>query len=179
MIPSILLNNGGDLTIDSGYLPSPPLKPVKSIMKSRYARSPGLVRKRSLFHMQQLTTPLKNLQRLSSPSNLKPQVNTQKATSFFILLKDEKSQPLLKIQRKPSLIPTLQSSDKMWCATSMQSFKNSNIKSQIKNKNSSTNQRHGIHHFKPTWTKDFQQPKIVFPFTVDWCQRFSFTVLIG
>lgn len=164
MIPSILLSNGRELTIDFGYLPSPPLKPVKSIMKSRYARSPGLVRKRSLFHMQELTTPLKNLQRLSSPSNSKPQVNTQKAT-----IKDENSQPLLKIQRKPSLIPTLrpQSSDKMWCPTSMQSFKNSNIKSQIKTKSSSTNQRHVIHHFKPTRTKDFQQSKIVFPFTVD------------
>ena len=98
----------------SGYIPSPPLKPVQSILKSRHDPSPPLVRKPSIIHMQRLAPPLKNLQHLPSPPNSKSKAFLRKATSFFMPLNDEKSQPSLKIQRKASLIPTLcrQSSEK-------------------------------------------------------------------
>ena len=98
----------------SGYIPSPPLNPVQSILKSRHVPSPPLVRKPSIIHMQRLAPPLRNLQHLPSPPNSKSKAFLRKATSFLMPLNDEKSQPSLKIQRKPSLIPTLcrQSSEK-------------------------------------------------------------------
>lgn len=100
----------------SGYIPYhiPPLKPVQSILKSRHDPSPPLVRKPLIIHMQRLAPPLKNLQHLPSPPNSKSKAFLRKATSFFMPLNDEKSQPSLKIQRKASLIPTLcrQSSEK-------------------------------------------------------------------
>lgn len=98
----------------SGYIPPPPLKPVQSILKSRHVPSPPLVRKPSIIHMQRLAPPVRNLQHLPSPPNSKSKAFLRKATSFLMPLNDEKSQPSLKIQRKPSLIPTLcrQSSEK-------------------------------------------------------------------
>ena len=105
MIPSILQDNVRELAEHSGYVPSPPLKPVQSILKSCYIPSPFLARKPSLVHMHHLATPLKNLQCLLSPPKSKAKANVRKATSFFIPLNDEKSQSLLKIHSKPSLIP--------------------------------------------------------------------------
>ena len=61
--------------------------------------------------MQQLTTPLKISQRLPSPPNSKPKTNFQKAASFVIPLKDEKSQPL---------IPTLRRQSSEKCSVSLQ-----------------------------------------------------------
>ena len=110
----ILRGSATKLTEYSDYMPSPPLKPVQSILKSRCVSSPPLVRKPSVIHMQRLAPPLKNFQHLPSPPNSKSKAFLRKATSFFIPFNDEKSQPSLKIQRKPSLIPTLrrQSSEK-------------------------------------------------------------------
>lgn len=97
MICSTLPKNGRELTEHSGYMPYPPLKLMQSILKSSYVPSPPL--------MQQLVAPLKNLHHLPSPPNSKPRASVRKATSFFIPLNDEKSQSLLKIHSKPSLIP--------------------------------------------------------------------------
>ena len=103
----------------SGYMPSPSLKPVQSILKSRYVPSPPLVRKPSIIHMQRLA-PTKNLQHLPSPPNSKSKAFLWKATSFFVPFNDEKSQPSLKIQRKPSLIPTLRRQSSEKCSLPLQ-----------------------------------------------------------
>ena len=108
MIPSILPKNGRELKEHSSYTPSPPLKPVQSILKSRYVPSPPTVAKTSVIHMQQSVAPVENLHHLPCPPNSKPKANIQKAASSFIPLNAEKSQSLLKSQRKPSLISTLQ-----------------------------------------------------------------------
>ena len=116
----ILRGSATKLTEYSDYTPSPPLKQVQSILKSRCVSYPPLVRKPSVIHMQRLAPPLKNFQHLPSPPNSKSKAFLRKATSFFIPFNDEKSQPSLKIQRKRSLIPTLRRQSSEKCSVSLQ-----------------------------------------------------------